>query len=196
VALISIYVDDDKYARILDAVASYHRWDAQYASKEEFLNLVVRGFLQQSVKAFDVSEARRVAEEAALALPDVPLENAEVYQPYYYFMICTAATRSRFNFMANNLMPGSSFDVPLTNSPTTGDVTHYALEGAFTEFQRQQLATLEATGAVGAGPLILLYYVRCDIDRIPKASNSSDIVLSTSAFSLNDMANALGLVIL
>lgn len=193
-ALISIYVDDDKYARILDAVASYHRWDANYGSKEEFLNQIVRGFLQQSVKAFDVSEARRVAEEAVLALPDVSLENADVYQPYYYFMICTAATRDKFNYMASNLMPGLSFSVALTNNITAGTVTHYALEGAFTEFQRQQLATLEATGATGIRGVFDLFYVRCDVNKNPIYANYADTTLMIGPIDLDIVLSSMTLL--
>ncbi len=194
-ALISIYVDDNEFDRVLDAVASYHQWQGETASgtKQEFLNLIVRGFLQQSVKAFDISEARRLAEEAANALPSVPLEDADTFQPYYYFMICTAASRDQYNYMASNLMPGLSFSIPFSNDITGGTITHYGLEGAFTEFQRQQLATLEATGATGNRGIISLFYARCDRDKIMTYSNIPELSYSGS-LDLDGMANFLGLV--
>lgn len=194
-ALISIYVDDNEFDRVLDAVASYHQWQGETVSgtKQEFLNLIVRGFLQQSVKAFDISEARRLAEEAANALPSVPLEDAETFQPYYYFMICTASSRDQYNNMANNLMPGLSFDIAFSNDPTSGIITHYGLEGAFTEFQRQQLATLEATGATGVRGIYSLFYVRCDRNKIISYSNISDFNI-IGALNLDAMADYLSLL--
>ena len=67
-AVLSVYIPESDTDRVFNAVASNHGWSSDTGqSIQSFVNQVIRNFLQEHVKAFEITEARVAAEAAAKA---------------------------------------------------------------------------------------------------------------------------------
>jgi len=188
-AVLSVYIAESDTDRVLNAVASNHGWSSDSGQTiQSFVNQVIRNFLQEHVKAFEITEARVAAEAAAIAGSHVDLEDATTVTPYQYHMVCVDAVKAQYDGIAGQLLPGSVFNVNLANS--IGDL-YWGLSLAATEGMRESLAAMELLGGTESGGSILLYYVRCDFvsniavssnilgfDKIGEVCNFGDVLVS------------------
>jgi len=188
-AVLSVYIAESDTDRVLNAVASNHGWSSDSGQTiQSFVNQVIRNFLQEHVKAFEITEARVAAEAAAIAGSHVDLEDATTVTPYQYHMVCVDAVKAQYDGIAGQLLPGLVFNVNLANS--IGDL-YWGLSLAATEGMRESLAAMELLGGTESGGSILLYYVRCDFvsniavssnilgfDKIGEVCNFGDVLVS------------------
>jgi hypothetical protein len=191
-AVLSVYIPESDTDRVLNAVASNHGWSSDSGQTiQSFVNQVIRNFLQEHVKAFEITEARVAAEAAAIAGSHVDLEDATTVTPYQYHMVCVDAVKAQYDGIAGQLLPGSVFNVNLANS--IGDL-YWGLSLAATEGMRESLAAMELLGGTESGGSILLYYVRCDfVSNIAVSSNIVGFDKIGELCTFGDVLVALGL---
>jgi len=191
-AVLSVYIAESDTDRVLNAVASNHGWSSDSGQTiQSFVNQVIRNFLQEHVKAFEITEARVAAEAAAIAGSHVDLEDATTVTPYQYHMVCVDAVKAQYDGIAGQLLPGSVFNVNLANS--IGDL-YWGLSLAATEGMRESLAAMELLGGTESGGSILLYYVRCDfVSNIAVSSNIVGFDKIGEVCTFGDVLVSLGL---
>jgi len=191
-AVLSVYIAESDTDRVLNAVASNHGWSSDSGQTiQSFVNQVIRNFLQEHVKAFEITEARVAAEAAAIAGSHVDLEDATTVTPYQYHMVCVDAVKAQYDGIAGQLLPGSVFNVNLANS--IGDL-YWGLSLAATEGMRESLAAMELLGGTESGGSILLYYVRCDfVSNIAVSSNILGFDKIGEVCTFGDVLVSLGL---
>jgi len=191
-AVLSVYIAESDTDRVLNAVASNHGWSSDSGQTiQSFVNQVIRNFLQEHVKAFEITEARVAAEAAAIAGSHVDLEDATTVTPYQYHMVCVDAVKAQYDGNAGQLLPGSVFNVNLANS--IGDL-YWGLSLAATEGMRESLAAMELLGGTESGGSILLYYVRCDfVSNIAVSSNILGFDKIGEVCTFGDVLVSLGL---
>jgi len=191
-AVLSVYIAESDTDRVLNAVASNHGWSSDSGQTiQSFVNQVIRNFLQEHVKAFEITEARVAAEAAAIAGSHVDLEDATTVTPYQYHMVCVDAVKAQYDGIAGQLLPGLVFNVNLANS--IGDL-YWGLSLAATEGMRESLAAMELLGGTESGGSILLYYVRCDfVSNIAVSSNIVGFDKIGEVCTFGDVLVSLGL---
>ena len=191
-AVLSVYIPESDTDRVFNAVASNHGWSSDSGqSIQSFVNQVIRNFLQEHVKAFEITEARVAAEAAAIAGSHVDFEDATTVTPYRYFMVCVDAVKAQYDGVAGQLLPGAVFGVNLVDS--VGNV-FWGLSLDATEGMRESLAAMELLGGTVSGGVTLLYYVRCDfVSGIAVSSNIGGFDRVGAACSFGDVLSFLGL---
>ena len=191
-AVLSVYIPESDTDRVFNAVASNHGWSSDSGqSIQSFVNQVIRNFLQEHVKAFEITEARVAAEAAAIAGSHVDFEDATTVTPYRYFMVCVDAVKAQYDEVAGQLLPGAVFGVNLVDS--VGNV-FWGLSLDATEGMRESLAAMELLGGTVSGGVTLLYYVRCDfVSGIAVSSNIDGFDRVGVVCSFGDVLSFLGL---
>ena len=191
-AVLSVYIPESDTDRVFNAVASNHGWSSDSGqSIQSFVNQVIRNFLQEHVKAFEITEARVAAEAAAIAGSHVDFEDATTVTPYRYFMVCVDAVKAQYDGIAGQLLPGAAFDVNLVDG--VGNV-FWGLSLDATEGMRESLAAMELLGGTVSGGVTLLYYVRCDfVSGIAVSSNIGGFDRVGVVCSFGDVLSFLGL---
>lgn len=199
-AVLSVYIPESDTDRVFNAVASNHGWSSDSGqSTQSFVNQVIRNFLQEHVKAFEITEARVAAEAAAIAGSHVDFEDATTVTPYRYFMVCVDAVKAQYDGIAGQLLsgaagqllPGAVFGVNLVDS--VGNV-FWGLSLDATEGMRESLAAMELLGGTVSGGVTLLYYVRCDfVSGIAVSSNIDGFDKLGAVCSFGDVLSFLGL---
>ena len=191
-AVLSVYIPESDTDRVFNAVASNHGWSSDSGhSIQSFVNQVIRNFLQEHVKAFEITEARVAAEAAAIAGSHVDFEDASTVTPYRYFMVCVDAVKAQYDGVAGQLLPGAVFGVNLVDS--VGNV-FWGLSLDATEGMRESLAAMELLGGTVSGGVTLLYYVRCDfVSGIAVSSNIVGFDRVGVVCSFGDVLSFLGL---
>lgn len=165
-------------------------------SKAEFTNEILRGFLGEHVKVYELDVARREAEVAANNAGSVVVDNGATATVYNYHMVCLEAAKAQYDALATVIAPGNTFHVPL--SPSGQDpATHYGLEAGITDTARQQLLVLELAGGTSTGGYQTLYYVRCDpTTDIAQSTNISGYDIVGHPCSMASLLTHLGLQII
>lgn len=130
-------------------------------TKAEFANGILRGFLAEHVKVYELEKARREAEALAADAGNVVVDDGSTASVYNYHMVCLAPAKAQYDGLASVIAPGNTFDIGLS-SDGSQPPTHYALEAGITETARQQLLVLELAGGTSTGGVQTLFYVRCD----------------------------------
>ena len=191
-AVLSVYIPESDTDRVFNAVASNHGWSSDSGhSIQSFVNQVIRNFLQEHVKAFEITEARVAAEAAAIAGSHVGFEDATTVTPYRYFMVCVDAVKAQYDGIAGQLLPGAVFGVNLVDR--VGNV-FWGLSLDATEGMRESLAAMELLGGTVSGGVTLLYYVRCDfVSGIAVSSNIDGFDRVGVVCSFGDVLSFLGL---
>ena len=191
-AVLSVYIPESDTDRVFNAVASNHGWSSDSGqSIQSFVNQVIRNFLQEHVKAFEITEARVAAEAAAIAGSHVDFEDATTVTPYRYFMVCVDAVKAQYDGIAGQLLPGAVFGVNLVDGD--GNV-FWGLSLDATEGMRESLAAMELLGGAVSGGVTLLYYVRCDfVSGIAVSSNIDGFDRVGMVCSFGDVLSFLGL---
>lgn len=162
-------------------------------SKATFTNGVLRGFLAEHTKVYELDLARKQAEIAASGAGNVPVDDGSTATVYDYHMVCLEPAKPQYDALASVIAPGNSFNIPLSASGTN-PATHYGLEAGITDTARQQLLVLELAGGTTTSGVQTMFYVRCDPQtHTAQATNISgfDIVGKPCAFS--GLLNHLGL---
>ena len=191
-AVLSVYIPESDTDRVFKAVASNHGWSSDSGqSIQSFVNQVIRNFLQEHVKAFEITEARVAAEAAAIAGSHVGFEDATTVTPYRYFMVCVDAVKAQYDGIAGQVLPGAVFGVNLVDG--VGNV-FWGLSLDATEGMRESLAAMELLGGTVSGGVTLLYYVRCDfVSGIAVSSNIDGFDGVGVVCSFGDVLSFLGL---
>ena len=191
-AVLSVYIPECDTDRVCNAVASNHGWSSDSGQPiQSFVNQVIRNFLQEHVKAFEITEARVAAEAAAIAGSHVGFEDATTVTPYRYFMVCVDAVKAQYDGIAGQLLPGAVFGVNLVDG--VGNV-FWGLSLDATEGMRESLAAMELLGGTVSGGVTLLYYVRCDfVSGIAVSSNIGGFDRVGVVCSFGDVLSFLGL---
>ena len=162
-------------------------------TKAAFTNGILRGFLAEHVKVYELETARRQAEAAASNAGNVTVDDGATATVYAYHMVCLEAAKAQYDGLASIVAPGNTFHIPLSadgNDPAT----HYGLEAGITETARQQLFVLEAAGGTTTGGVQTLFYVRCDpATNIAQATNVDGYDIVGQECSMAGLLTQLGL---
>ena len=162
-------------------------------TKAEFTNGILRGFLAEHVKVYELETARREAEAAAANAGNVTVDDGATATVYAYQMVCLEPAKAQYDGLASIVAPGNTFHIPLSadgNDPAT----HYGLEAGITETARQQLFVLEAAGGTTTGGVQTLFYVRCDpVTNIAQATNVEGYDIVGQECSMTNLVTQLGL---
>lgn len=176
-AIISVYIPDDQVGRVFDAIALHYGYRSTLENlqsingepsyipnpqtKAQFTNEILRRFLAEHVKVYELEKARREAEALATDAGNVFVDDGSTASVYNYHMVCVAPYKAQYDGLATVIAPGNSFSVELSE---TGEqpATHYGLEAGITETARQQLLALELAGGTYTNGAQTLFYVRCD----------------------------------
>lgn len=163
-------------------------------SKESFTNSVLRNFVSEHVRSYELELARRQAEEALAG--NIMVDDGATAAVYNYHMVCVAPAKAQYDYLASIIAPGNTFDVALSadgNAPATC----YALEAGITETARQQLLVLELAGGTTTDGNQTLFYVRCDPDTgIAQATNVDGYAIVGETCSLSALIAYMGLQII
>ena len=162
-------------------------------SKEVFTNGVLRGFLAEHTKVYELDLARRQAEIAASGAGNVTVDDGTTATVYDYHMVCLEAAKPQYDGLATVIAPGNIFNIPLSangNNPAT----HYGLEAGITETARQQLLVLELAGGTTTSGVQTMFYTRCDPQtHIAQSTNISGYDIVGKVCSFSGLLNHLGL---
>ena len=153
-------------------------------TKAMFTNGIVRGFLAEHTKVYELEQARRAAEAVANGSANVVVDDGATATVYDYHMVCLQPAKSQYDGLASIIAPGNSFNIPLSATGSS-PASHYGLEAGITETARQQLLVLELAGGTSTGGVQTMFYVRCDPDtHIAQATNITgfDIVGKNCSF--------------
>lgn len=154
-------------------------------TKAMFANGIVRGFLAEHTKVYELDLARKAAEAVANGTAAVTVDDGATATVYDYHMVCLDPAKAQYDGLASIISPGNSFNIPLSANGTA-PATHYGLEAGITETARQQLLVLELAGGTSTNGVQTMFYVRCDPQtHIAQATNISgfDIVGKNCTFS-------------
>jgi hypothetical protein len=208
-AIISLYVPDGYADRVFNAIAAHYRYqEFEYSAgengetvatpnpqtKEEFTNGILRGFISEHVKAYELEQARRQAEAAATEAGNVVVDNGATASVYNYHMICLEPAKAQYDGLASIIAPGNTFSAPLS---ANGELpaTHYGLEAGITDTARQQLLVLELAGGTTTGGVQTLFYVRCDpVTKIAQSTNIDGYDIVGQECSMANLLTHLGLI--
>lgn len=175
-ATLSIYIADIDSDRVFDAIATNFSYQNTVPnpngigtipnpqSKAVFANSVIRGFITQHVKLYEIEKAKQEAAAAIEATAgNVVVGDGQSSTPYLYYMVCLEPAREQYNAMAAVIAPGNSFDIPLSESGAE-PVSHYGAVVSITEDAKAQLLALELFGGTQSSGVQTLFYVRCDAE--------------------------------
>jgi len=154
-------------------------------TKAMFANGIVRGFLAEHTKVYELDMARKAAEAVANGTTSVSVDDGATATVYDYHMVCLKPAKAQYDGLASIISPGNSFSIPLSATGSS-PATHYGLEDGITETARQQLLVLELAGGTTTGGVQTMFYVRCHPQtHIAQATNISgfDIVGKNCTFS-------------
>ena len=154
-------------------------------TKAMFTNGVIRGFLAEHTKVYELDLARKAAEAVANGTTAVTVDDGATATVYDYHMVCLEPAKAQYDGLASIISPGNSFSIPLSDNGNA-PATHYGLEAGITETARQQLLVLELAGGTTTGGVQTMFYVRCDPQtHIAQATNITgfDIVGKNCTFS-------------
>jgi hypothetical protein len=207
-ATISIYIPDSSADRVFDAIAANYRYQQTVPnpegegtipnpeSKAAFANAILRGFLAEHTRVYELEQARKAAEIAANGIGNITVDDGTNATPYEYDMVCLAAAKEQFDGLANIIAPGNSFSIPLSANGQA-PATHYGSEVAVTETARQQLVVLELSGGTQLGGVQTLFYTRCTPDTdIAVSTNIPNYDIIGKPCSFNGVISHLGLKII
>lgn len=184
-AIISLYISDSDIERVLTSICSNYRYEnfinivqngeivsiENPKSKSDFVNEILRGFISDHVKSYELDLARRQAEQLAQNAGNVVIDNGSTASVYNYHMVCFESAKAQYDGLASIISPGNAFNIPLSSNGQL-PATHYGLEAGITETARQQLLVLELAGGTSTGGVQTLFYVRCDpITNIAESTN-------------------------
>ena len=162
-------------------------------TKAMFTNGVLRGFLSEHTKVYELDLARKQAEAAAAGAGNVVVDDGSTATVYDYHMVCLQPTKSQYDALASVIAPGNTFNIPLSASGSN-PATHYGLEAGITDTARQQLLVLELAGGTTTGGVQTLFYVRCDPQtHIAQSTNISAFDIVGQPCSFSGLLNHLGL---
>lgn len=204
-AILSIYIPDSGIQRVYDAICSHYKYQPTIGSDEngvsipnpqsqaQFTNEVVRGFLSENTRVYELDQARRQAEIAASGAGNVPVDDGSTATVYDYHMVCLEPAKSQYDALASVIAPGNSFNIPLSadgNNPAT----YYGLEAGITETARQQLVVLELAGGTTTSGVQTMFYTRCDPQtHIAQSTNIAGYDIVGKPCSFSGLLNQLGL---
>ena len=162
-------------------------------TKAEFTNGVLRGFLAEHTKVYELEQARRQAEADAANAGNVPVDNGATATVYDYHMVCIAPAQAQYNGLAQVIAPGNTFHIPLSANGSNPP-TYYGIEAGITETARQQLLVLELAGGTSTSGVQTLFYTRCDpTTHIAQATNIDGFDIVGKPCSFSGLLNHLGL---
>lgn len=162
-------------------------------SKAEFTNGVLRGFLAEHVKVYELEQARKQAEQAATQAGNVTTGDGATATVYDYHMVCLQPAKSQYDALASVIAPGNTFNIPLSVNGEN-PATHYGLEAGITETARQQLLVLELAGGTSTNGVQTMFYVRCDpTTHIAISTNVQGFDIVGKNCSFSGLLNHLGL---
>lgn len=203
-AIISLYINDQNFNRVLTAVCSNYKYQEKIIvngelvdnpqTKSEFVNITLRNFLSEHVKSYEIEKAKRDAEIAASQVDNIIVNDGSIASIYNYHMVCLEAAKSQYDGLASIIAPGNTFSIALS---ATGQLpaTHYALEAGITETARQQLLVLELAGGTVTDGIQTLFYIRCDPEtNIAQATNISGYDIVGKEYNMSKLLNYLGLI--
>jgi hypothetical protein len=162
-------------------------------TKAMFANGIVRGFLAEHTKVYELDMARKAAEAVANGTTSVSVDDGATATVYDYHMVCLQPAKAQYNGLASIISPGNSFSIPLSATGSS-PATHYGLEAGITETARQQLLVLELAGGTTTGGVQTMFYVRCDPQtHIAQATNIADLDIIGKPCSFSALLTHLGL---
>lgn len=162
-------------------------------TKAMFANGIVRGFLAEHTKVYELDLARKAAEAVANGTTLVSVDDGATATVYDYHMVCLEPAKAQYDGLASIISPGNTFHIPLSASGTA-PATHYGLEAGITETARQQLLVLELAGGTSTGGVQTMFYVRCDPQtHLAQSTNISDFDIVGKTCSFSGLLNHLGL---
>ena len=192
-AIVSIYIPDSEVDRVFNAILQNHNYQGP-DSTESFVNQVIRNFLQEHVKAYEVTQARKAAEQAAIENSTVNIADATVATPYLYYMVVTENYKTFYDAIANQLLGNVSFNMPFS-ADGSEPATHFGLSALISEEIRNKLAAMELlVDSTPSRGVVRLFYVRCDSDTgISRYSNIPSFTLGLPC-AFDDVLNAMSLM--
>lgn len=162
-------------------------------TKAEFTNGVLRGFLAEHTKVYELDLARRQAEIAASGAGNVPVDDGSTAMVYDYDMVCVAPAKSQYDGLAQVIAPGNTFHIALS-ADGQNPATHYGIEAGITDTARQQLLVLELAGGTSTSGVQTLFYTRCDpVTHIGQSTNIDGYNIVGQQCSFTGLLNHLGL---
>jgi hypothetical protein len=162
-------------------------------TKAEFTNGIIRGFLGEHVKVYELDLARKQAEQAAGQAGNVIVDDASTATVYDYHMVCLEPAKAQYDALASVIAPGNSFNIALSVNGEN-PATHYGLQAGITDTARQQLLVLELAGGTSTGGVQTMFYVRCDPQtHIAQSTNISGFDIVGQPCSFSGLLNHLGL---
>jgi hypothetical protein len=162
-------------------------------TKAEFTNGIIRGFLGEHVKVYELDLARKQAEQAAGQAGNVIVDDGSTATVYDYHMVCLEPAKVQYNALASVIAPGNSFNIALSANGEN-PATHYGLQAGITDTARQQLLVLELAGGTSTGGVQTMFYVRCDPQtHIAQSTNISGFDIVGQPCSFSGLLNHLGL---
>lgn len=207
-SIISLYIPDDSVDRIFDAIANNYNYTefinfsdenmnfiqvSNPETKSQFTNRIIREFLADHLRTYEMEKARIEAEQLAQNSATVIIGDGSTASVYNYHMVCIEPAKNQYDGLASIIAPGNSFNMPLS---TSGELpaTHYGLEVGITETARQQLFVLELSGGTSTGGVQTLFYVRCDPQtNIAQSTNIDGYDIIGQECSMSKLIEYLGL---
>lgn len=188
-AIISIYIRDQDIERVVDAICTNYKYDISETNpytKDEFVNQIIRKFIFDNVKLYEVEEAKRIA-LAGKENIELGIDDGSTAVIHRYCLICLGESKVQYDYIAGLLSPGNSFDIPLGDQ----SITHFGLEIGITENARQQLLALELSGGTQSGGIQTLFYIRRNEDNIVQSTNIDESLVGMS-MTMTDLINYFG----
>ena len=215
-AIISVYIPDGDFQRTLDAICNNYKYQENFTSietslddeltpvqtvvtitnpqtKSQFVNQIIRNFIGEHVKSYEIEVAKREAAETAQNAQNVFVDDGSTASVYNYHMVCLAPAKSQYDALSQVIAPGNSFSTALSSNGQL-PASHYATEAGITETARQQLFILELAGGTSTGGIQTLFYVRCDpFTNIAQATNIDGYDIVGQECSMSALLQYLGL---
>lgn len=215
-AIISVYIPDSDFQRTLDAICNNYKYQESFTSKEidpnaeigqevitittpnpqtksQFVNQIIRNFISEHVKAYEVELAKKEAEETARNAQNVLVDDGSTATVYNYHMVCLAPAKPQYDALSQVIAPGNSFSIALSSNGQL-PASHYATEAGITETARQQLLVLELAGGTSTGGIQTLFYVRCDpFTKVAQSTNIDGYDIVGQECSMSKLLQYLGL---
>lgn len=197
VPVVSPFVGNYGSSGILGVVTGVHpQIIPNPETKAMFTNGIIRGFLADHTKVYELDLARKAAEAVANGTTAVTVDDGATATVYDYHMVCLEPAKSQYDGLASIISPGNSFNIPLSTNGTA-PATHYGLEVGITETARQQLLVLELAGGTTTNGVQTMFYVRCDPQtHIAQATNISGFDIIGKSCSFSGLLNHLELQII
>lgn len=162
--VVSPFVGDYGPSGILGVVTGVHpQTIPNPETKAAFTNSIIRGFLAEHTKVYELDLARKAAETAASSVGSVTVDDGSTASVYDYHMVCLEPAKAQYDGLASIITPGNSFNIPLSANGSL-PATHYGLQAGITDTARQQLLVLELAGGTSTNGVQTMFYVRCDPD--------------------------------